>query len=94
MTSEDIETQRRTSERLKQAELKKSDKVVRILDDKTYGRGKTRYLTEWNRPYIDKKSGEKVYTTLETYAKLITYNNGEQAVAEYEDEHPNKTFVH
>jgi hypothetical protein len=94
MASEDIETKRRTSERLKQAEVKATDKVVRILDAKTFGRSKTRYLTEWNRPYIDKKTGEKVYTTLETYTKLKSFPNGEQAVAEYEDEHPNKTFVH
>ena len=94
MTSEDIETEVRESARIQQGELLAADRVVRITDDWTRGRGKTRYLTEWNRPYIDKKTGEKDYTTWETYARLITYANGEQAVAEHEDEHPDKTFVH
>lgn len=94
MTSEDIETKVRESARIQQGELQAADRVVRITDDWTRGRGKTRYLTEWNRPYIDKKTGEKDYTTWETYNKLITYTNGEQAVEEYEDEHPDKTFVH
>ena len=51
---EDIETERRTSERLQQAELLDTDKVVRIISHETKGgksRALTKYKVQWNRPY-------------------------------------------
>lgn len=51
---EDIETERRTSERLQQAELLDTDKIVRIISHVTLGgksRALTKYKVQWNRPY-------------------------------------------
>ena len=52
---EDIETERRTSERLQQAEITPEDKVMKIISHDTKGgksQAKTQYKVQWSRPYI------------------------------------------
>lgn len=51
----DIETQRRTSQRLQQQELTEEDEILKITDHKTLGgksKALTRYTCYWNRPSV------------------------------------------
>lgn len=102
---EDIETERRTSERLKQADITSEDRVVKISDHDTKGgksKAKTQYLVHWNRPYIltEKKrvqgkittTTKTVDTTLEPYSKIIQYLDGTKAMDIYKALHPTATF--
>jgi hypothetical protein len=65
-TDEDIELERRKSERLEQANITTDDKVMKVTAHVTpkTGRGVTLYRTHWNRPYTinyreDKRQGRK-----------------------------------
>lgn len=51
---DDVETIRRKSERLKQAELTKDDKIEKITGHHTKkeGKSKTTYRVVWDRPYV------------------------------------------
>lgn len=102
---DDIETERRTSERLAQAEITPDDKVMRVISHDTKGgksRAKTKYHVEWSRPYIltEKKqvkgkietTTKEVNTTYEPYSKLITFLDGAKAVKTYKALHPTTTF--
>ena len=84
-TFDDVETERRKSETLKQSELVQTDYVVNITDHCTAptGKSKTRYRVYWNRPYIitEKKRTDKgciettqktISTTDETAKKITT----------------------
>ena len=75
---EEIETQRRTSERLQQQDLKKTDKIEYIISHHTEGgksRKLTRYLCHWNRPFIlteEKLKKKKAGGGFETETKKTT----------------------
>ena len=100
----DIETTRRTSERLAQAEILPSDKVMKILSHitKPKSKAKTQFLVQWSRPYklTEKKkvngkivTTEKlVDTTYEPYSKLITYLDGGRSFEVYSILHPDTQF--
>lgn len=102
---DDIETERRTSERLAQAEITPEDKVMRVISHLTKGgksQAKTKYHVEWSRPYIltERKRVEgkmitttkEVNTTYEPYNKLITFLDGSKAVKTYKALHPEGKF--
>lgn len=102
---EDTETNRRTSERLQQAEITPDDKVTAIVSHETKphpSKAKTKYLVRWSRPYIltEKKrvkgkietTTREVYETLETYEKLLTYLDGLTSVKLYKEAHPSSKF--
>ena len=102
---EDVETERRTSERLKQAEIHPDDKVIKIISHITKGgksHAKTQYKTQWNRPYIlteKKKVDGKIVTTqrevnytFEPANKLITYLDGAKQLEVYKILHKNSLF--
>ena len=102
---EDIETERRTSERLKEAEITPEDKVIKIISHDTKGgksQAKTQYKTQWSRPYIlteKKRVDGKIVTTqkevpytFEPYSKLITYLDGARQLEIYHILHPNAKF--
>lgn len=94
-TFDDVETERRTSERLKQSELVETDYVVKITDHYTAptGKSKTRYRVHWNRPYVltEKRRTKQgiettrktISTTDETAKKISTYVGGAKALEEY-----------
>lgn len=101
----DIETDRRTSERLAQANVTAEDKVMKVISHETKGgksKAKTKYLVEWSRPYVltEKKRVEgkvitttkEVNTTHEPYNKLITFLDGSKAVETYKALHPKALF--
>ena len=105
-TDEDIEIERRKSERLEQSNITKDDKVTKVTDHvtPTTGTGKTVYRTHWNRPYIltekiKDKNGKvktketKVFETDETYKTLVTVRDGKEKVDEYINKHPRARFV-
>jgi len=102
---QDIEQERRTSDRLSQAGITADDKVIKIISHDTKGgksQAKTQYKTEWNRPYTitenKKVRGKTVTTTttvpftLETANKLITYLDGAKALEVYHILHPEAKF--
>jgi hypothetical protein len=102
---EDIETERRTSERLAQAEITPEDAVVRVSKHETKlgkSQAKTQYMVHWSRPYVltEKKrvKGEITMTTKtvdstwEPYHKIITYLDGSKAVETYKALHPEAKF--
>jgi len=101
-TDEDIELERRKSERNKQAKLTTSDKVLEVTghDTPKKGKGKTLFRTRWSRPYIltekDKKGKKlketKVFTTDEFYHNLIDFKGGEDAVTEYIESNDDSKF--
>jgi hypothetical protein len=99
-----VETERRTSERLKQSELVETDRVVKITDHYTAptGRSKTRYRVHWNRPYVltqkrRTKQGiettqKEISTTDETAKKIATYTGGQEALELYRKSHSKEKF--
>ena len=103
-TFNDVETERRTSERLKQSELVETDRVVEITDHYTAptGRSKTRYRVHWNRPYVltekrRTKQGiettqKKISTTDETAKKIATYVGGQEALELYRKSRSKEKF--
>ena len=103
-TFDDVETERRKSERLKQSELVETDHVVKITDHYTAptGKSKTRYRVHWNRPYIitEKKRTNKgiettqktIATTDETAKKIATYKGGQEALALYHKTNSSSKF--
>jgi len=101
----DIETERRTSERLSQANITAGDQIIKVISHETKGgksQAKTKYLVEWSRPYVltEKKrvqgkeitTTKEVNTTYEPYNKLITFLDGSKAVKTYKALHPNTKF--
>ena len=100
----DIETERRQSERLKQANLNPSDKVIKIISHitKPKSQAKTQFLVQWSRPYKiteKKKVNGKIVTTekevnetYEPYSKLITYLDGGKMFQLYSILHPDTQF--
>lgn len=103
-TFDDVETERRKSERLKQSELVETDRVVKITDHYTAptGRSKTRYRVHWNRPYVltqkrRTKQGiettqKEISTTDETAKKIATYTGGQEALELYRKSHSKEKF--
>jgi len=102
---EDIELERRQSERLAQANLTPEDKVMKIISHDTKGgksQAKTQYKTQWSRPYklTEKKkvngkivTTEKlVETTFETANKLIGFLDGAKALEVYHILHKDSKF--
>ena len=109
MSWEDLETQRRTSERLEQAQLTKYDKVIDIITHQTLGgksQAQTKYLVKWNRPYFLTQrfkykgkvfeKGEMIDITWQSYRDLIQFRNGLTMVQAYELNYTgkNKLFRH
>jgi len=104
-TDEDIEVERRKTERLQQANVTSDDQVMRVSAHVTpkSGTGKTIYRTHWSRPYVltervrDKEGRlttkqRKVFTTDETYKKLITFRDGKEKADAYKAAHPRAKF--
>lgn len=92
-TSDDIEKEIKRSERIVQSEIKPSDTVVIILDSINTGKtAKTKYLTEWNRAYVNSKTGEMDNTTYEPYSTLEFINNGKEAVAAFKKLYPKRAY--
>jgi len=102
---EDIETERRTSERLQQAEVTKDDRVIRVISHETKGgksKALTKYTVQWNRPYtlteknkIDGKivtTTKQIDTTEEYYKNIITFTDGGKAIDVYKALHAGATF--
>jgi len=102
---EDIELERRQSERLAQANLTPEDKVIKIISHDTKGgksQAKTQYKTQWSRPYklTEKKkvngkietTEQLVDTTFETANKLIGFLDGAKALEVYHILHPDAKF--
>lgn len=102
---EDIETERRTSERLAQANITPEDKVMKIISHDTKGnksQAKTKYKVQWSRPYIlteKKKVDGKIVTTqkqnfetMEPANKIITYLDGSKQLELYHILHPDAKF--
>lgn len=104
-TDEDIEIERRKTERLKQAEITSEDQVMNVTGHATpkSGTGKTVYRVHWSRPYIltervrDKDGRlvtreKKVFTTDETYKNLINFRDGKEKADEYKAKHRRAKF--
>ena len=103
-TDEDIELERRKTERIQQQELLPDDRVVKVTDHTTpTGKGKTIYRTHWNRPFIltertRDKDGKlevkekKVFTNNQTYQELIKFQDGKEAVDKYQASKPRAKF--
>lgn len=104
-TDEDIEIERRKTERLNQANITAEDQVMKVTAHITpsKGTGKTLYRTHWSRPYIlterkrDKDgklvtTEKEVFTTDETYKNLINFTDGKQKADEYKEKHPRAKF--
>ena len=104
-TDEDIEVERRKTERLKQAEVTSEDQVMKVTSHVTpkTGTGKTLYRVNWSRPYIltekvRDKDGKmvtrekKVFTTNETYKNLINFRDGKEKADEYKAKHPRAKY--
>ena len=102
---EDNETVRRQSERLQQAEITPTDKVIRIISHETKAgksKARTKYKVQWSRPYIltEKKRIEgkivttekQVDTTEEFYKNIITFLDGGKAIDVYKALHENAKF--
>ena len=101
---DDVETERRKSERVQQSVLSDMDRVVKITSHKTESAGtsKTYYRVHWNIPYtiIEKRrtrSGEheskkEIFTTNETAKKLMTFNGGKALLEAYHKAHPTAKF--
>ena len=103
-TDEDLEIQRKKSERLEQANITSEDQVMKVsahLTPKT-GTGKTEYRVHWSRPYIltekVRENGrmvtktKEVFTTNETYKNLVTFRDGKQKADEYKAKHPRAKY--
>jgi hypothetical protein len=94
-TDEDIELERRKTERIQQQDLQPDDRVVKIESHITpSGKGMTRYRAIWNRPNIQTerkkdKDGNFVVTekkdfgTDQFYHQLIKFQDGKEAVDKY-----------
>ena len=93
-------------ERLEQANVTSDDQVMKVTAHATpkSGTAKTVYRTHWSRPYTlterkRNKDGKlvttekKVYTTDETYKKLITFRDGKEKADEYKAKHSRAKFV-
>jgi len=103
---EDIESERRTSERLAQANITPEDKVIKIISHDTKGgksQAKTKYKVQWNRPYIltEKKKDKdgvivttqkEAFETMEPANKIITYLDGSKQLEVYHILHPDAKF--
>lgn len=102
---EDIETIRRQSERLQQAEIKETDKIIRVISHHTKGgtsKAMTKYTVKWNRPYIltkKKKVNGKIITTETTvdtteefYKNVVVFPGGDKAMDNYKIMHPDTKF--
>jgi hypothetical protein len=104
-TDEDLELERRKSERLEQSNITADDQVMKVtahITPKT-GTGKTLYRTHWSRPYnLTTKEPDKdgkmvtkkkqVYTTDESYKNLINFRDGKEKADEYKAKHPRAKF--
>ena len=102
-TDEDIEIERRKTERLEQANVTSEDQVMKVTAHVTpKGKGKTVYRTHWSRPYIltekVRENGrmvtktKEVFTTDETYKNLITFLDGKEKADEYKAKHPRAKY--
>jgi len=97
-TDEDIEVERRKTERLEQANITSEDQVMKVTAHVTpKGTGKTLYRVHWSRPYVlTEKVREKgrmvtktkeISTTDETYKNLINFRDGKEKADEYKAKH-------
>ena len=95
-TDEDIEIERRKTERLQQANITSDDQVMKVTAHVTpkTGKGVTLFRTHWSRPYIltertrDKDGRlvtkeKKVFTTDESYKNIINFRDGKEKADEY-----------
>ena len=101
---DDVETERRKSERLQQSVLNDTDKVVKITSHKTENTGtsKTYYRVHWNRPYVitekrrtrsgEHESKKEIFTTNETAKNILNFNGGKETLDAYHKSHPKATF--
>ena len=102
---DDIEFERKTSERLAQAEITPEDKIMKILSHETKGgksQAKTKYKVQWSRPYIltEKKkvdgkivtTQKEVFETMEPANKIITFLDGAKMLEVYHILHPDSKF--
>ena len=105
-TDEDIEIERRKTERLQQANITSDDLVMKVTAHATpsSGKGKTVFRTHWSRPYVltekvRNKDGrlvtkeKKVFTTDEPYSTLVTVRDGKEKADEYMSKRPRAKFV-
>ena len=105
-TDEDIELERRKTQRLEQANITSEDQVMKVTAHVTpkTGKGKTLYRTHWSRPYIltekvRDKDGKlvtrekEVFTTDESYKNLIKFRDGKEKADEYKAKHSRARFV-
>jgi len=101
----DIEKDRRTSDRLAQADITPDDKVVSILNHDTISgksRAKTKYLVKWSRPYVLQeqlkvkntitKNVIEDDTTWETHNSVMTFLDGARMLEVYKTLHPTAKF--
>ena len=102
---DDIETDRRTSERIQQSEILKTDEIIDITEHITApgkSRAKTQYLCHWNRPYVLTKNTkvkggvdaetEFDNTTYQRAKNIILIPGGQKALDVYQALHPTATF--
>ncbi len=99
---DEIETERRTSERLQQSDLDNDDKVIKIISHdtkKSPSKAMTKYRVQWNRSYEltkrDKKgnvSSIEIDTTDEFYKNIITFPGGSDALKVYKVLHSGGLF--
>ena len=103
---EDIELERRQSERLSQANVTPEDKVIKIISHETKGgksQAKTKYKVQWSRPYMlteKKKDKDGViittqkqnFETMEPANKIITYLDGARQLELYHILHKDSKF--
>lgn len=105
-TDEDIEIERRKTERLQQANITSDDQVMKVTAHATpsSGKSKTVFRTHWSRPYVltekvrDKDGRlvtkeKKVFTTDEPYSTLVTVRDGKEKADEYMSKRPRAKFV-
>lgn len=90
-TSSEQEQELRRSQRIKASEIDfTSDKIIEILDSNSKGKGKTKYLTKWSRPYVTDKG--PVYNTWESLETIKKVKNAQSAVDLYKSQNPKKVY--
>ena len=78
-TTADIETDVRRSARIGQSEVKRTDKIVKVLK-----RSGTKFLVKWNRPYIDPKTKQSIFDTWEAEKFINESKGGKDALQAFQ----------
>jgi len=90
-TSSEQEQELRKSQRIKASEIDfTSDKIIEILDSSSKGKGKTKYLTKWSRPYVTDEG--PVYNTWESLENIKKVKNAQSALDLYKSQNPKKVY--